>query len=214
MQGIDSAFNSKWKREKEVKHKTSCDAQALGMWTWINQGRPKAYLGSPRESRAPILPSPFRTNVADCEFPKVPGPFAFSSAQFHEAPFQGSRRRHLSAVAAKPDGTRAGHVVSSLPGVWRTASLCDFSLVGDRESEGHLPLFTARMRLRREEDAWPRGHFRAAGNGRRAAPFPGGLEQGRGCMCFHFERRARAGWRRGRGLTGSLELTSGHLPLC
>lgn len=51
----------------------------------------------------------FRTNAANCEFPKVPRFFAFSTADLYEAPFQGSRRRHLpAAAAARPDGTPAG----------------------------------------------------------------------------------------------------------
>lgn len=96
----------------ERRKKSGCDAQALGMWTWLNQGGGQSRTrGARREAIAPIPPSPFRTNATGCEFPKVPGPFAFSSAQLHEAPFQGSRRRHLPAVAARPDGTRAGRVV-------------------------------------------------------------------------------------------------------
>lgn len=81
-----------------------------------------------------------------------------------------------------------------------------FWLPEDRGSEAHLRLFTARMRLRREEDALTRGHFGAAGDGRRLRrrrPFPDGLEQGRGCACFHFEKRARAG-KRPDGHTPSL----------
>lgn len=96
--------------------------QACGLGSTRGDQRPT--WGARGKAVAPILPSPFRTNVADCEFPKVPGPFAFSSAQFHEAPFQGSRRRHLPVVAVRPDGTRAGHVGSSLPGVWREAGIC------------------------------------------------------------------------------------------
>lgn len=45
-----------------------------------------------------------RTNAANCELPKVPRPFALSSAELHEAPFHGSRRRHLSAPPRGPTG--------------------------------------------------------------------------------------------------------------
>uniref|UniRef100_A0ABI7Y4D1 Uncharacterized protein n=1 Tax=Felis catus TaxID=9685 RepID=A0ABI7Y4D1_FELCA len=34
-------------------------------------------------------------------------PLALSTAELHEAPFQGSRRRHLPAAAARLDGTQA-----------------------------------------------------------------------------------------------------------
>lgn len=44
-----------------------------------------------------------------------------------------------------------------------------------------------------------------------AAPFLDRLEQGRGRVCFHFEKRAGTGGE-GRGLTGTLA-ASGHLPL-
>lgn len=53
----------------------------------------------------------FLTNAANCEFPKMPRPFALTAAELHETPFQGSRRRHFhaaaAAAAARPDGTRA-----------------------------------------------------------------------------------------------------------
>lgn len=62
----------------------------------------------PRAGAASSPTGCFRTNVANCEFPKVPWPFALSSAELYEAPFHGSRRRHLpAAAAARPDGTPA-----------------------------------------------------------------------------------------------------------
>jgi hypothetical protein len=72
--------------------------------------------GTGGEGSDRALPDHFRTYATDCEFTKVSWSFALNSAQFHEAPFQGSRRRHLPAAAAKPDGTRAGRAASSLPG--------------------------------------------------------------------------------------------------
>lgn len=72
--------------------------------------------GARGEESGRALPGCSRTSAAHCEFPKVPRPFALSTAELQEAPFQGSRRRHLPAAAAKPDGTPAGPAVSSLPG--------------------------------------------------------------------------------------------------
>lgn len=179
--------------------------QACGFGSTGGDQRPT--WGARMKAVAPILPSPFRTNVADCEFPKMPGPLAFSSAQFHEAPFQGSRRRHLPAVAARPDGTRAGHVGSSLPGgVARGGVGCGsvrLSLPEDRGSEAHLRLFTARMRLRREEDASTCRHLGAAG-----ALFPTASSRG-GAVCVFILKSGRG---RGKGLLGTLPV-SGRLSL-
>lgn len=63
--------------------------------------------GARREGSDRVLLGCFRTNATDCEFPKVSRPLALSTSELHEAPFQGSRRRHLPAAAARPDGTRA-----------------------------------------------------------------------------------------------------------
>lgn len=63
--------------------------------------------GARGEGSDRVLPDCFRTDAGNCEFPKVSRPLALSTAELLEAPFQGSRRRHLPAAAAGPDGTRA-----------------------------------------------------------------------------------------------------------
>lgn len=75
--------------------------------------------GARGEEWGRALPGCSRTSAAHCELPKVPRPLALSTAELQEAPFQGSRRRHLPAAAAKPDGTPAGPAASSLPGAGR-----------------------------------------------------------------------------------------------
>lgn len=79
-------------------------------------------VGARGEGQARALLAYFRTDAADCEFPEAPRLFALSTAELHEAPFQGSRRRHLRAAAARPDGTPAVSVVTSGGGVGRGAA--------------------------------------------------------------------------------------------
>lgn len=64
--------------------------------------------GAREEGQDRVLVSCFRTDATNCKFPKVPRPFALSTAELYEGPSQGYRRRHLpAAAAARPDGTPA-----------------------------------------------------------------------------------------------------------
>lgn len=173
--------------------------------------------GARGEGSDRVLFGCFRTNAANCEFPKVSRPLALSTAELHEAPFQGSRRRHLPAAAAKPDGTRAR------PGGYRhfrggrscrqvrkpaekggyNSPLRGFQSVGwrtrvDREEARGESGRGSRLCLR-EPSPCRLGHPRPGGG---AVPFsrrPRG--RGRGRVCFHFENPGAGGRRRAAGLS-------------
>lgn len=127
--------------------------------------------GARGEGSDRVLLGCFRTDAGNCEFPKVSRPLALSTAELLEAPFQGSRRRHLPAAAARPDGTRArpgGHRHFRGRGGWRCGLVrkragkegtidlrCEASsqLVGEREWTGRKP-----------EDKGAKGTDSACGN--------------------------------------------------
>lgn len=134
-----------------------------------------------------------RTNAANGELPKVPRPFALSTAELHEAPFHGSRRRHLPAPPRGLTGHQQGRagVVTSGGGAGGQVGKpreveggrvlrCEASteLAGDQvrreeaegeEARGSLPT------LSEETFSWP-----ARTPPRGGAIFPGGLGAGGG----------------------------------
>lgn len=91
------------------------------------------------------------------------------------APLSSTKLRSRDPAAAifprvaRPDGTRAGHVDVTSGGVAQGGPV-RLSLAEDRGSEDRLWLFTARERLKREEDASTSGHFGAGGGGALSRP--------------------------------------------